>query len=440
MKTTNLITAILSFILTCFLVGCIGSSVDESIGPSDDPLIGVSQNSIDFGIAGSQRTLIIYNAGGGILSWTISSYPGWVDPQVNTGSLSASQSDTVVIDLVRASLAIGSNEDDLLLTSNGGDIVVELHAELSADPVLGELPPSIDFGAFADSVELSIVNAGQGTLEWTVEILEPWITASEDSGSTVLTSSIWLILDRENAPTGEIETLLTIDTGNDETDVMLTAYNGDVSPQWLSYCGNPAYYYQAQPEDYFFIVRFDRPEGWEGYKISKVRIKLHTLVGAYDEIYLLCWAVESYLGGLWPDITDAGTIYQVESLDPIYGWNEWNVDWPLNLDFFCVGYYQADWTYDINPDPFYDGSYIYARSYVMYEDYPGFFTLQYLNNMEWAIEVFVEPVDILAGWSIYGGRWISPDSIYPNAITPPEAPLRSFNADEVSFSKPHTHQ
>jgi hypothetical protein len=314
-------------------------------------------------------------------------------------------------------LNVGTNEGEINLTSNGGDLVLTVLAELSSDPVLGDLPDTLAFGTFTDSLELTIVNAGQGILEWTLDVSESWLTASAYSGSAVTQDLIWIFLDRENAPVGEVEAFIGINSNGGSGQIAATAYNASTAAQWLSYCGDPDYYYIAQPEDYFYIVRFDRPAGWESFKISRIRVNFHTLSGAYDDIQLLCWSVEESQGGLWPNLTDAGLLHQTSNLNPVMGWSEWSINWPLSLDVFCVGYYQYDYLAPVYPRPYYDLSAPAARSYIMYESYYGVFYIDYLPDKEWCLEVFVEPTDALAGITESGGQWLKSQTALPDNTT-----------------------
>jgi len=407
-----------SCILQFFLLGLVGVSLtncggnvsDGSISPpSGEPLIGVSTDTLDFGFSGVERSLIIYNTGGGTLLWNLYSWPYWlIDPEVYTGSLGISASDTVILQIDRTFLDPGENVGTLHLSSNGGSLVLTVRADLSAGPVLGEMPDTLDFGALQDSLELTIYSAGQDTLHWTISADDPWFSASPASGTTAEQSTVWVVLDREEAPDGSLQSFLHVSSDGGDDQIRLLALVGDFEGQWLSYCGDADGYYAAQYNDYFFIVRFDRPQDWEDFKISRIRIQLHTLPNAYDQIQLRCWSVVSDGGFLFPDLFTSGLLYQSAALNPSQGWNEWTVDWPLELSTFCVGYYQYDYLGAINPDPYYDSSYPVARSYIVWEQYMPYFVLDLLYDREWCLEVFVEPIFTASGFTSSKGMWLKP--------------------------------
>ena len=62
------------------LTGCNLDSA-ETIGPDQSaPALGVSTDTVDYGFTGFDADLIIYNTGGGLLQWTFSDYPFWIEP------------------------------------------------------------------------------------------------------------------------------------------------------------------------------------------------------------------------------------------------------------------------------------------------------------------------------------------------------------------------
>ena len=76
------------------------------------------------------------------------------------------------------------------------------------------------------------------------------------------------------------------------------------------------------------------------------------------------------------------SIFQTDKFDPVRGWNEWKVDWPLTLDRFCAGYMQ---TVDNSPYLHGDTSSPKLRSYYVDSNSVGH-NVAYAN---WAIRVYV---------------------------------------------------
>lgn len=383
------------------LAGCGGNTT----GPVDHyPQIGVSEDTLDFGLSGMERSLIVYNTGVGTLSWMLMVYPSWLDPSVNSGSLPTSASDTAIFEIGRFGLDEGQNEADIILDSNGGTLTLTALAEQSAGPVLAELPDQLDFGAYQDSLELIVHNAGGEALEWAISISDPYFSASLQEDSTTWQTSVWIRLDRDNAPQGELSAQLDITSNGGSAQIELRAEVGVMEGHWLSYSGDAYSYYSAQPEDYFFIVRFDRPEYWIDFKVSRIRVQLHTLMGAYDDIQFWCWSVsQDPYGRLWPAV-EQGPLYVSSDVNPEQGWNEWSVDWPLNQSTFCLGYFQYDYFIEINPDPYYDIDAPLGRSYRMYQVGEIMYDMV-VYNWEWCLEVYVEPLATVAGFGP-GGTWL----------------------------------
>jgi len=172
--------------------------------------------------------------------------------------------------------------------------------------------------------------------------------------------------------------------------------------EWLSY-HNDDYneIFEVIPNCFYWTVCFHRPDNWESFKVSKVKIKTNT--SGNDNIKLRCWDTEFDNGKYWP-----GEIMYApdEQLNPENGWNEWDVNWTLNIDKFCVGYFQLE---SFAPDVYYsENSPIANKSYLFFYD-SGLFYWGLLK-IDLAIEIFVEPVNQSTNPTINGnGQWISGD-------------------------------
>jgi len=391
--------------LMCFyLANCGSHTVGEPA--SGEPLIGVSEDTLDFGYSGLQRSLVIYNTGGGALQWWLTDEPAWIEASSNTGNLSSDESESVLLTLSRDLLESGENSGSMALNSNGGNLTITLRAEQEVGAVLGELPDTLDFGTTLDSIPMTITNAGGDTLAWYIPLEDPYFSVSPNSGTTTNQSIIWIFFNRTGAPLGSHQAALQINSNGGNATVQLKAFAMTTDGFWLSYGGDADGYYLAQPTDYFFVVRFDRPPDWQDFKVSRVRVMLYTLSGAYDDVQLFCWDVEQSSGYLFPDLYDER--YETGTFDPVSGWNEWTVNWQLNLSTFCVGYYQPDAASPIYPDPYYNNTSPAARSYLVYEGYYGGLVVDLLSEWDWCLEVFVEPVPTAAGLEPQEGVWLEP--------------------------------
>ena len=397
-------------VVCCLLAGC-GDIIDgDSTGPQPGvPLLGVSDDTLDFGLAGLQRELIIYNTGGGTLEWIFLSYPAWIDPSSAEGTLQASASEIVVLGLDRDLLNSGENQGIVHLSSNDGELLLTVLADQSDEPVLGELPEFLDFGDLETSLEVIIHNTGGDTLEWNISIEDTFITVSPESGMTADQTTVSVNIDRENAPEGEIQSLLTVDSNGGSGEITILAFNAPQEGGWLSYCYQVDSYYNAMPEDYYFIVLFYRPEDWGSFRIKRIRAAFHTYITAWDVIQIACWGAIYDQGWLWPDLNDIR--YSTPTLNPVPGWNEWTVDWPLNMDAFCVGYLQIDAYPDINPDPYFYSTYPAGHSFLAWQWSPTMLQVDPIWQWEWCLEVYVEPEYPSSGSNPSSGRWLKPEAI-----------------------------
>ena len=409
---TCLVAGLFAGLIGLFLFGCGGHTGGDLFSGNGTPEIGVSDDTLDFGASGLWRSLMISNAGGGTLSWDLQENPAWIDPSQYNGSIPAQASQTLLLNLNRDLLNSGQNVDSLWLTSNGGDLYITLLAQQMDSAVLGQLPDTLDFGSGSDSLALVIVNTGGASLTYAISINDTLFSVYPTSGVTEDQDTVWVYFNRASTPSGNQEAVLTVESSGGVAVVHLTAFGVSADGVWLSYSGAGNGYYFAAPNDYFFLVRFDVVENWPNFKVSRVRIQIYSIAGTYDDIGLLCWGVYESGGFLYPDGNQI--LYETDLLDPVSGWNEWEVDWPLNLETFCVGYYQDDAYDPIYPLLYYDNTSPSERSYRIYWDYSwGDFLTQPLSDRDWCIEVFVEPVSAYAGATIPEGRWLRPSRIPP---------------------------
>ncbi|MCX6638870.1 MAG: hypothetical protein NTW14_00080 [bacterium] len=403
----------LLFILVCGTVylGCRSGAPGGNNGPDfQDPLITVSDTSLNFGSTAMERTLLVYNAGGGSLNWSLESGPAWICLNPSSGTLGYTENEPVTVELNRSLLETGNYADSILLNSNGGSRTIQIYTYKDSIPLLGELPDTLNFSALSDSLPLILSNAGSDTLNWTLSIDSVWFSATQYSGSTVWQTPLWVKLNRQTAPQSSLRAQLHLSSNGGDKLITLLANNSSTVGQWLSYSGAAEGYYSAQPNDFFFIVRFNRPAGWSTFKVSKVRLLLHTFTGIYDWIKLECWSVSFTQGNFWPNLNDLR--YESVDVDPEQGYNDVTVDWLLTLDAFCVGYSEYDTSPDANPDPYYDSSNPVGRSYTYWYAGQYQYILDLMTTWEWCIEVFVEPVVTTDGQT-GPGIWLKPSLELP---------------------------
>jgi PKD repeat protein len=165
-------------------------------------------------------------------------------------------------------------------------------------------------------------------------------------------------------------------------------------PEWLIYDdgiyeGN----IEAQPEYFYFLVLFDKPESWPKVNVTKVKIKF----SSPGSIKLSCWNTIYSDGAYYPN----SQMYSEENVVVTDGWNEWSVDWVLEDDNFIVGYFQPN-SYD--PNLYFDISNPDLRSYLLFYDYG---LVAYLfTDVDWAIKVYVQYYEVNNKNEKPVGKWI----------------------------------
>ncbi|RJP75119.1 MAG: hypothetical protein C4524_12065 [Candidatus Zixiibacteriota bacterium] len=403
------------------LGGCDGeSTAPQPLGPQ----MGVSTDTLDFSVTGVERPLVIYNTGGETLEWSVFSQPPWIDAEPVFGVLGQDQEDTVWVTVDRTALPAGLNSGVIELRSNADTLLVTTLAQVVEGPVLGELQLTLNFGGSADSLALTIPNAGTDTLTWSLQIAGPYFSVAPDSGETPpgAASTVWVRFDRDTAPVGQQTAVLTVNSNGGTGQVLLQAQVG--TDMWLSHFDQADAIYQPAPSDYFFIVRFDRPEGWQDFKVSRVSLLLYSVPSANDAIVLIAWDVTEDFGQVFPDLENE--LHSTGYLNPENGWNEWSVNWPLSVDTFCVGYFQQSVDPVPLPQPWYDLTSDWGHSYRSRALPSGFLSTELQVNVEWCLEIFVEPLFTAAG-SAPAGRWLRPVKVIPEAgwdLSPAAGPAR----------------
>jgi hypothetical protein len=330
---------VLGLLLALTFPGCETSTPGGGFSPAQDPLLDVSTDHFDYGWNGRSRTATISNAGGDTLFWQISAEPSWVMSSADSGIVFPGTPQEVEFTLDRSLLEIGYNEGEIAISSNAGDWAITVSAQQADSAVLGEIPDSLTFPYLEPFLALTIFNAGGDTLHWTAQIEDPLFTLSQSSGETITETELWIYFDWDDAPPQVTSDILQITSNGGEALVQITADNLQPQGIWLSQSPSPDGFYSAQPWDYYFINRFDRPQGWETFRIDSIAVLTHTIWDAYDDIKFLCWEMftDSW-GVVWPDLYNI--LYVTPLLNPVDGWSVWSVSWTLDLDYFALGYFQ----------------------------------------------------------------------------------------------------
>jgi hypothetical protein len=205
--------------------------------------------------------------------------------------------------------------------------------------------------------------------------------------------------------------------------------------QWLTH-DDGAYEGSFTTEDkyYYFMVRFDKPSGWTNFKATKVRVTC-SVDATSDSINLVGYNTQynSTSKIYMPYQRIAGP---TATLDPKSGLNEWTVDWPLNIDRFCIGYFQTGST---SPDPNFDtNSPLDTSSFAIYMQSSSLYASA-IVDVKLAIQVYVVQTTT-AGKSMIGepsGIWLngvaSNNTLLKNGVH--QAAPSVINSETVTVKK-----
>ncbi len=157
------------------------------------PALAVSTTSLVATVAQGQnagaQSFTIRNAGGGTLSWSISSNASWLAPSPASGS-ATSETDSVGVTFATASLAAGSYSATLTVTATGvPSQTVGVSLTVAPPPPAlalsaNTLSVTATQGQSAAAQSFTIRNAGGGTLGWSVSSVTSWLSVSPASGTS----------------------------------------------------------------------------------------------------------------------------------------------------------------------------------------------------------------------------------------------------------------
>ncbi len=139
----------------------------------------------------------ISNAGGGTLQWEVREDIPWLtltergalkqtsDAGPLTGT-TVSETDTLDVVIDREQLALGLNQGQIFITSNGGSRTVEVSTTLVGTATLAVEPLAIDLGNALDTATFTVANQGANRLDWTASVeggTSSWLSLLQQSGS-----------------------------------------------------------------------------------------------------------------------------------------------------------------------------------------------------------------------------------------------------------------
>ncbi len=205
---------------------------------ASSPLLSVSPTLLDYGFTLTSLKFTVKNAGSDVLDWTASENPNesWITiVGTNSGSLSPGQASQVQVDIVRTGLPQGPHYGEILVSSNGGNVPVDIIVEVGptpTSPVLFVDPPVLDFNIGLTSLTFTVKNRGVGTLNWqAAENPETsWITSiSPASGALASMEEVQATVrvDRASLSNGTFKSLIAITSNGGNTNIEVELIVGE---------------------------------------------------------------------------------------------------------------------------------------------------------------------------------------------------------------------
>ena len=173
--------------------------------------------------------IVIRNDGGEELTWTGSSDVTWMSFARGSGTLAAGASETDTVAILVDGLDLGNYAGTLTFTGNAANSpqVLAAHLSVTESPSIA-LAGTLEFEAYEDdtpgTADLTITNDGGGTLHWTAEADEDWVTLSPaaDDLSSGASQALAVGVDVSGLAAGTHTAVITI-SGNAD-DSPQTAY------------------------------------------------------------------------------------------------------------------------------------------------------------------------------------------------------------------------
>jgi len=186
--------------------------------PAPTPHLSCSPSSIDFGLSSISATFSIWNSGGGILKYNITTNVDWISVSSSSGTICrTTHRITILID--RSQLLSGEHTGVIKVSSNGGDAMVPVIVQVPC-PVLTVSTARLEFGDSAREMSFEVSNSGGGMITFDVRTLnQDGVRVSPKAGTIKGQGQITIHVEivREALRPDKYERLLIIDPRRTET-------------------------------------------------------------------------------------------------------------------------------------------------------------------------------------------------------------------------------
>jgi len=199
------------------------------------PELSVTTNVLEYGLISNQLNFNISNAGQGVLTWNIATNQTWISASPTSGT-TTSENDEITIIVDRTDMNTGDHTGSVNITSDGGNETIEVTLSVPTPAVLVASPESLDFETSQSSMQFTISNSGDQTLDWNITDDQDWLSVTPTSGSTTSEEDeISVSVDRSGLAAGNYNGNVTI-TSNGGDQVVSVAM--DILPPVMQLSSN----------------------------------------------------------------------------------------------------------------------------------------------------------------------------------------------------------
>lgn len=190
----------------------VDTKVDKYLMPLH-PQLKVSRTELDFGAEITTLSFDIQNSGNGTLEWDIAENAEWLTCSASSGKTEKEVS-PVTVTVSREGLKRGNYNQKLSLTSNGGSVDISVVMQVDGSN-LSISPEEIDLGETESSMQLTLTNKGNGTLEYQAKVSNEWMSLSKTSGKVMEKDYITFAVNRSALSPGEYQGQITFTVGEE---------------------------------------------------------------------------------------------------------------------------------------------------------------------------------------------------------------------------------
>lgn len=180
------------------------------------PKLEVMQETMDFGSDATTLTFDIRNSGTAILNWQVNEDVTWLSCVPTSGEISPNGSASVVVNVSRVGIAVGSYSQTLGITSNGGSAVVKVNMTVQGMAV-SVSPQELDFGATTSVLTLTM--SGGNNISYTLTPSNDWIIPGKRSGVFSQTENVAVAVDRTGYSEGNYTGSLFLKVGEHSKEI-----------------------------------------------------------------------------------------------------------------------------------------------------------------------------------------------------------------------------